>query len=182
MEEDLSNAVQILRRGGIILYPTDTVWGIGCDARDSEAIARIYRIKKRADSKAMISLVGDEGMLHLVTGDTSHASVYTDRPTTMVYPAPKILAHNLCSEDGSAAIRLTREEFSRRLCQMLGAPIVSTSANVSGHPTARTFQDIEPEILVGVDYVCLTGRDYAASQPSRVVKIMPDGTIAILRE
>ena len=186
--EDMAEAVRVLEAGGLILYPTDTVWGIGCDATQSEAVARIYRLKEREDSKSMLVLVADEAQLRTVTEESE--AVYTqaallnrdERPTTIIYSHARGLAENLIAEDGSIGIRLSREGFSQELCRRLGRPIVSTSANISGKQTAKCFEQIEEVIRRGVDYICLYRRDDRKEyEPSRIVKIKDDGTYITIR-
>ena len=186
--EDMVEAVRVLEAGGLILYPTDTVWGIGCDATQSEAVARIYRLKEREDSKSMLVLVADEAQLRTVTEESE--AVYAqaallnrdERPTTIIYSHARGLAENLIAEDGSIGIRLSREGFSQELCRRLGRPIVSTSANISGKQTAKCFEQIEEVIRRGVDYICLYRRDDRKEyEPSRIVKIKDDGTYITIR-
>lgn len=186
--EDMAEAVRVLEAGGLILYPTDTVWGIGCDATQSEAVARIYRLKEREDSKSMLVLVADEAQLRTVTEESE--AVYAqaallnrdERPTTIIYSHARVLAENLIAEDGSIGIRLSREGFSQELCRRLGRPIVSTSANISGKQTAKCFEQIEEVIRRGVDYICLYRRDDRKEyDPSRIVKIKDDGTYITIR-
>ena len=186
--EDMAEAVRVLEAGGLILYPTDTVWGIGCDATQWEAVARIYRLKEREDSKSMLVLVADEAQLRTVTEESE--AVYAqaaflnrdERPTTIIYSHARGLAENLIAEDGSIGIRLSREGFSQELCRCLGRPIVSTSANISGKQTAKCFEQIEEVIRRGVDYICLYRRDDRKEyEPSRIVKIKDDGTSITIR-
>ena len=186
--EDMVEAVRVLESGGLILYPTDTVWGIGCDATQSEAVARIYRLKEREDSKSMLVLVADEAQLRTVTEESE--AVYAqaallnrdERPTTIIYSHARGVAENLIAEDGSIGIRLSREGFSQELCRRLGRPIVSTSANISGKQTAKCFEQIEEVIRRGVDYICLYRRDDRKEyEPSRIVKIKDDGTYITIR-
>lgn len=186
IDSEILTILPILRSGGIILYPTDTVWGIGCDASCSGAVRRIFALKRRVDSKAMLSLVGSRRMLSDVAGD--HAVAVLDsidtasRPTTVIFSGCRGLAPELIAPDGTAALRLTRETFSSRLCEAFGAPIVSTSANISGQPAAPTFASIAPEIIEGVDYVVSYRRDDTSpSLPSRIVMAMPDKTVKIIR-
>lgn len=186
LTEDIQAAVECMRRGGVILYPTDTVWGLGCDARNPEAIARIYRIKERCESKALISLVADAEMLARHAGAVPAAvtamTEETGRPVTVVYPHAEGVAAELLAEDGSIGMRLTREEYSSGLCTLLGAPVVSTSANVSGRPSPAIFSEIEPEIVAAADYVATYRRDdNRRSAPSMVVKLEADGTLKTLR-
>lgn len=192
-KQDLQTALRVLREGGVILYPTDTVWGIGCDATNAEAVARVYAIKKRVDSKAMLVLLDGAGklqgymqrvpdtawMLLESLGDTPSSH----RPLTIIYPNACHLAPNLLAEDGSVGIRITQEPFSKALCEQLRRPLVSTSANVSGEPAAKTFQDISPELLQAVDYVCQFRRDdHTPHQPSSIIKIDEAERITIIRE
>lgn len=185
-QEDILAAVSVMKNGGVILYPTDTVWGIGCDATCPEAVRKVYEIKHRADSKALISLVGDFNDIGRYV-DELPAGVNAllndaDRPTTVVYPACKSLAKNLLANDGSAAIRVTKEDYSRELCRNLGSAVVSTSANISGEAAPATFNEISPEIIAAVDYVASYRRDdTSVALPSKVVKIGSDGSIIILR-
>lgn len=183
---DVAAAVEAMKCGGLIIYPTDTVWGIGCDARQPEAVARIFKIKRRDDSKALISLVDSPEMLKRHVGDLPQAALEaleaTNRPLTIVYDHASGLAHNLAAVDGSVAMRVTNHPFSAALCRELGAPVVSTSVNRSGEPPAASFADISPELLAEVDYVAATERDKkVTSQPSRVVKIDRSGNLTVLR-
>ena len=146
-----------MRRGGVILYPTDTIWGIGCDATNSEAVARVYQIKQRDDSKALICLVDSEGRLQryvrLVPDVAWDLMELADKPTTVILDGAVNLAPNLVADDGSIAMRITREEFSRELCYRFQKAIVSTSANISGQPAPQNYRDISPDIINAVDYV-----------------------------
>ena len=187
--EDLQNALRVLREGGVILYPTDTVWGIGCDATNAEAVARVYAIKKRVDSKAMLVLLDGAGKLQGYMDkvpDTAWMLLEASegqRPMTIIYPHAKNLAANLLAEDGSVGIRITEELFSKALCEQLRHPIVSTSANISGEPAAKTFQQISPELLEAVDYVCAYRReDNRTCSPSSIIKIDEQERITIIRE
>lgn len=185
IEAEIANACAIMRRGGIIVYPTDTIWGIGCDARNVEAVERIYKVKGRAESKAMLLLVADETMLRSYVGnaaDILKTLGNSSRPLTVVYPEVDGVASALKAADGSVGIRLTHEAFSSALCRELGAPIVSTSANVSGTPSPRCFSEISVEILDAVDYVVDYRRDESsAAKPSKVVKLNFDNTLTVIR-
>lgn len=184
---DIARACRVVEQGGVILYPTDTVWGLGCDAANAAAVRRIYRIKQRADSKALILLVADIGMLR------SHAAPLPPeaerllaapgaRPLTVVVDGGRGLAPEVLAADGSVGMRIPREEFVQGLCRALGRPLVSTSANLSGQPTARGFADIAPAIVGAVDYACTSRRDDPpVGSPSKVVKIDRDGRITVLR-
>lgn len=185
---DINSAVEAMRAGGVIAYPTDTVWGIGCDASCREAVRKVFDIKHRSDSKALITLVSDEAMLERYIGgpmpEVCRGYIYAgDRPVTVVYPHGRNVAPELMAEDGSIGVRITGSGFPADLCKALGGAVVSTSANISGCPTARTFADIDPAVLEAVDYVAFTGRDIdTPSLPSRVVKINAEGGIIILRD
>lgn len=186
MAEDVSRALEVLRRGGVILYPTDTVWGIGCDATDAEAVRRIYKIKRRQDSKALITLVGDLGALErTVEGipDVAYELIkYSDKPLTVVYDRGIGVAPDLLAADGTLAVRLTRDAFSRELCRRLRRPLVSTSANVSGEPTPAVFSDISSEILEAVDYVCTTRRDDPnPHSSSTIMRLSENGLFKVIR-
>lgn len=187
IDQDIKAAIDTLKRGGLILYPTDTVWGIGCDATNAEAVARVYALKRRADSKAMIVLVGTELALERTVRCVPDVAWQlidcADRPVTIVYDQGTGVAPNLLAENGSLAVRLTRENFSQRLCERLRRPLVSTSANVSGAPAPQSFSQISKEILDGVDYVCESRRDETTpSKPSMVIKISDTGEFKILRK
>lgn len=185
-ETDLREAVRILKEGGIILYPTDTVWGIGCDATNEDAVRKIYELKQREDSKSMLVLVGSEGMLQRtvrrvpdIAWQLIDAAV---NPMTIIYDHPTGVADNLKAEDGSLGIRITSERFSRALCERLRRPIVSTSANVSGKPTPSTFSEISSRIKDGVDYVCrYRQNDKASGRPSNIIKITRENIVKVIR-
>ncbi len=202
-KEDLQQALQVLRSGGIIVYPTDTVWGIGCDATNVEAVKRIYALKQREDSKSMLVLLDSAAKLNYYVDVPEAAEMLlgvqnTDRfadgaqtdlqdeatkPMTIIYPNARHLAQNLIAEDGSIGIRITSEPFSQALCAQLKKPIVSTSANISGHPSARFFHEIEQAILEGADYVCLFRReDETPHQPSTIIKVNADNSFKIIRQ
>ena len=185
-EQDINNAVAALRRGGVILYPTDTVWGIGCDATDPTAVRRVFEIKRRADSKALITLVADVadiGRYSAVSPSTVLAIIgRSERPTTVVYPGGCGLAPELLAEDGSVGMRVTGELVSASICRAFGKPLVSTSANISGQPATGIYCEILKEIIDAVDYVVEARRDDCSrSMPSRVIKINADGSVITLR-
>ncbi len=187
--DDIRQAVAVLRKGGVILYPTDTVWGIGCDARNAEAVAKVFKIKQRADSKALITLVGSLAQLERTVDeipDVAYSLIeYSERPLTIVYdrPAPGArLAEALLADDGSLGVRLTTEEFSAALCRAFGAPLVSTSANISGKPTPATFAEISDEVRSAVDYICTSRRDETKpAAASTVMRLGAGGEFKILR-
>lgn len=185
-EADLKEAVKVLKEGGIILYPTDTVWGIGCDARNQEAVEKIFKLKQRADSKSMLVLVGSEGMLQRIVKDIPDIAWelidVAVNPMTIIYDNPVGVAENLKAEDGSLGIRITSEKFSRTLCDRLKGPIVSTSANISGKPTPMTFSEISSEIKNGVDYVCkFRQNEKASSKPSNIIKVTKGNIVKVIR-
>ena len=196
-KEDLAEALRVLRSGGIIVYPTDTVWGIGCDATNAEAVQKIYRLKQREDSKSMLVLLDSEAKLNYYISEVPEAAWtlleatdegvngLTDegvKPLTLIYPGARNIAPNLLAEDGSIGIRITNEPFTKALCAQLKHPIVSTSANISGHPTAHFYKEIEKEILEGADYVCRFRReDECPHEPSTIIKLNADGTFKIIR-
>ena len=186
MNEDLKKACDVLRKGGLILYPTDTIWGIGCDATNEEAVQRVYTLKQRADNKAMLLLLGNEARLESYVQEVPEIAwsliEVADRPLTLIYPGARNLAPNLIAEDGSVGIRITREEFSRRLCEQFRRPVVSTSANISVQPAPHTFQEIAEEIKQGVDYIVQYRQDdLTAAQPSSIIKLGAGGLFQIIR-
>ena len=192
--DDFNVALSTLRNGGVILYPTDTIWGIGCDATNETAVRRVYDIKRRDDSKALILLL--DSMEHLqkyvslerFPSDTLSGYLQQgddnkpfSKPVTVIYPDVQNLPLSLLAFDGSAAIRLTREEFSHNLCEALGSPLVSTSANISGQPAPQNFQQIDKKIINAVDYVCrYRQNDTALAVPSTILRlcIAPKGDVA----
>ena len=186
-KEDIQNAVDVMRKGGVILYPTDTVWGIGCDATNAEAVAKVYRIKQRDDSKALICLADSVDRVQLYVRDVPPVAwdlmELAEKPTTVVLDGAVNLAPNLIAEDGSIALRVTKEPFSKELCYRFQKAIVSTSANISGEPTAQNYRDIAPEILEAVDYVCWTRRqEHKPHTPSSIIKLTKDGRVTIIRK
>ena len=186
-KEDIQNAVEVMRRGGVILYPTDTVWGIGCDATNEEAVAKVYKIKQRDDSKALICLVDSDARLQRYVRNIPNVAWdifdLATKPTTIILDGAVNLAPNLIPEDGSIAMRITHEEFSKELCYRFQKPIVSTSANISGQPAAMNYQDITPELLEAVDYVCYSRRqEKKPHTPSSIIKLTENGEITILRK
>lgn len=184
--EEVRRCAEIMKKGGIVLYPTDTVWGIGCDATNSEAVKRIYALKKRTDSKAMIVLVNGLPMLERYVEEVPEVAYElldaAVSPLTVVYDKGINLAPELLAADGSVGVRLTGERFSSALCRALGRPVVSTSANISGAPSARFFSEIAPEIVEGVDFIPNYRRsDTTAHRPSSVIKLSASGEVKILR-
>lgn len=184
--DDMAAALEVLKKGGIILYPTDTVWGIGCDATNAEAVKKIYELKQRTDSKSMLALVGSAGELQQTVETVPEAAwMLIDaavNPLTIIYDHPRGLAANLLAEDGSAGIRITGEVFSSTLCRRLRRPLVSTSANISGDKTPRTFSEISKDIIDGVDYVVKYRRDdNTRHTTSNIIKVSDSGVIKIIR-
>lgn len=187
LQDEVKKAVEVMRNGGVILYPTDTVWGIGCDATNEEAVKRVYEIKRRNDSKALICLVDSEARLtryvRRVSDVTWDMIELATKPLTVIYDNATGLAPNLLAEDGSVGIRITKEEFSKELCFRFQKPIVSTSANISGEPTPQTFDEISDEIKNAVDYVVkYSQRCKEKHQPSSIIKIKADGEFTIIRK
>lgn len=187
IEDDIRNAVETMRKGGVILYPTDTVWGIGCDATNAQAVAKVYEIKRRTDSKAMICLVDSDARVQRYVRNVPNVAWElfdcADKPTTIVLDGAVNLAPNLIAEDGSIAIRITKEDFSKQLCYRFQKPIVSTSANISGEPTAQNFKDISKEIIDAVDYVCWSRRqEHKPHKPSSIIRLREDGQVEIIRK
>ena len=190
-EQDIRNAVEVLRRGGVILYPTDTVWGIGCDATNEEAVKRVYDIKQRDDSKALICLVDSDARLQrYVRSVPDVAWQLIDslkdggaKPTTLILDGAVNLAPNLIADDGSIALRITNEPFSKELCYRFQKALVSTSANISGQPAAQNYCDIAPELLEAVDYVCWSRRqEHKPHTPSSIIRLRADGEVTIVRK
>ena len=186
-EQDIKNAIEAMRKGGVILYPTDTVWGIGCDATNAEAVKRVYEIKQRDDSKALICLVDSDARLQRYVRNVPDVAWQlidcVEKPTTLILDGAVNLAPNLIAEDGSIGIRITKEAFSHELCFRFQKAIVSTSANISGEPAAQNYRDIDPRILEKVDYVCWTRRqEHQPHQPSSIIKLSADGQVQIIRK
>ncbi|MCF0198151.1 MAG: threonylcarbamoyl-AMP synthase [Bacteroidaceae bacterium] len=185
-EIDIKNAVEVLKKGGVILYPTDTVWGIGCDATNEEAVRRIYQIKQREDSKSMLCLVDNPNRIQRyfrtvpdVAWDLIDCATM---PLTVVLQGANGVAPSLIAADGSLGMRVTQDEFSRQICYRLQRPLVSTSANLSGEPTARFFKEIDESIVAQMDYVVQFRRgDTTPKKPSSIVKLDLDGHVTILR-
>lgn len=185
--EDIESSLKVLRDGGVILYPTDTVWGLGCDASNREAVAKIFRIKKREDSKSLIVLVNGTAMLERYVREIPDAAAQilevADKPMTIIYPKGKNLAPGVCSDDGSVGIRIASDDFCRELITRFRKPIVSTSANISGSSSPGNFSAIEQEIVGSVDYAVNFRRsDNKKYKPSSIIKIENDGSIRIIRE
>ena len=186
-DDDIKKACEVMRAGGVILYPTDTVWGIGCDATNPEAVKRVYDIKRREDSKSMLVLVDTDAKVSLYVKEVPSVAwdliELTTKPLTIVFDGAKNLAENLVALDGSIGIRVTSEEFSRQLCYRFRKAIVSTSANISGQPTPRSFAEISEEIKGAVDYiVSYRQREKGGAKPSSIIRMDVKGNIQIIRE
>lgn len=185
--EDIKNAVEVMKKGGVILYPTDTVWGIGCDATNAEAVAKVYRIKQRNDSKALICLVDSDVRMQRYVRNVPNVAwdimELATKPTTVILDDAVNLAPNLIAEDGSIAMRITKEPFSHELCYRFQKPLVSTSANISGQPAASNYRDISQELLDAVDYVCWSRRqEHKPHTPSSIIKLNKNGEVSIIRK
>ena len=191
-EDDIKQAIETMRKGGVILYPTDTVWGIGCDATNAEAVKRVYEIKQRDDSKALICLVDSDARMQRYFRNVPDVAWQlidslkeaTDaKPTTLILDGAINLAPNLIAEDGSLGIRITNEPFSKELCFRFQKAIVSTSANISGEPAAQNYCDIDPRILEAVDYVCWSRRqEHKPHTPSSIIKLKENGEVTVIRK
>ena len=180
MKIEINKALATLKQGGIILYPTDTIWGIGCDSTNSDAIAKIFKLKRRSDSKALISLVANKEQLESITETTPDLDI-TSNPTTIVYPNVKGLNQNLLAENGSAAIRIVQDEFCQKLILSFGKAIVSTSANISGKMAPKQFSEISKEIKNNVDYIVNLRQNELMSTPSSILIINEDTSITKIR-
>lgn len=187
LQDEVKKAVDVMRQGGVILYPTDTVWGIGCDATNPEAVKRVYEIKRRDDSKALICLVDSDARLSRYVRNVADVTwdmiEMAEKPLTIIFDQAVGLAPNLLAEDGSIGMRITKEEFSKELCFRFQKPIVSTSANISGEPTAQTFAEISDDIKNAVDHIVKYNRQCKEKhKPSSIIKIDANGKFQIIRE
>ncbi len=185
--EEIKKAVEVMRNGGVILYPTDTIWGIGCDATNEEAVKKVYEIKKRADSKALICLVDSEAKIDFYVKDVPPVAwdliELSTKPLTVIYDGARNLAPNLLAEDGSVGIRVTNEEFSKQLCFRFRKAVVSTSANISGEPSPKSFADISDEIKNAVDYIVgVRQNEKGGAKPSSIIKLGVGGVVQVIRE
>ena len=186
LKEEIKKCLEVLNSGGLILYPTDTVWGIGCDATNMEAVNKIFKLKQRPDSKTMICLVANDAMLERHVKKVPDMAYdimdLSEKPVTIVYDNPVGVAANLIAEDNTMAIRVAKDLFCQRLIQQFKKPLVSTSANLAGNPTPRTFVEIESQILKGVDYVVNLQREGVNAKPSSIIRLKNDGTVKVIRE
>ena len=180
MEEEITQSLKILQDGGVILYPTDTIWGLGCDATNPDAIQKIYNIKQRKESKALITLVSDKKMLKKLTDSVPDTDI-TSYPTTVIYQNIKGLSDNSLAEDGTAAIRIVQDNFCKQLIEIFGKAIVSTSANISGTKSPKQFSDITDDIINNADYIVNLRKKERRENSSRIIKIEKNGSITKLR-
>lgn len=186
MTEDIKKACEVMAAGGIILYPTDTIWGIGCDATNEKAVQRVYELKRRTDNKAMLVLMDSEAKLDRYVSDVPDIAwdliSVSDKPLTIIYSSAKNLATNLLGADGSVGIRITNEEFSKKLCERFRKPLVSTSANVSGEPSPANFSEVSEVIKEGVDYIVSYRQDdMSKAVPSGIIKLGAGGLVQVIR-
>ena len=184
--EDIKKAVEVMNNGGIILYPTDTIWGLGCDATNEAAVKRIYEIKQRVDAKALISLVDSETKVQFYVREVPEVAwdvmELSEKPMTIVFDGGRNLAPNLLAEDGSVALRITKEPFSKTLCMRMKRAVVSTSANISGSPAPRCFSEISEDIIKAVDYVCCSRQNETnICSASSIIKLGVGGEVTIIR-
>ncbi len=183
---EVHNAYEVIKNGGIILYPTDTVWGIGCDATNEEAIKKIYALKQREELKSMIVLVNGERMMYNVFKDIPEVAWqlldFADKPTTLILDKPKNVAKNIIAEDNSLAVRMVADPFCFKLMERMKKPLVSTSANISGMFTPKSFKEISLDIIKGVDYVVNLQREKICEQPSTIIKLTLDSQVKIIRK
>ncbi|WP_396183077.1 L-threonylcarbamoyladenylate synthase [Flavobacterium sp.] len=183
---EIHNALEVIQNGGIILYPTDTVWGIGCDATNPEAVKKIYALKKREESKSMIVLMNGEKMIYNVFAAIPEVAWQildlSEKPTTLILDKPRNVAPNIIAEDDTLAIRIVKEPFCYKLMERMKRPLVSTSANISGQPTPKSFKEISPEIIKGVDYVVNLHREKICDKPSTIIKLTLDSKVQIIRK
>ena len=186
MNEEIKKACQVMADGGVILYPTDTIWGIGCDATNPEAVKRVYDIKRRADSKAMLVLVDSAVKVDFYVSEVPDVAwdliELAESPLTVIYSGARNVAPSLLAEDGSVGIRITQEAFSHTLCERFRKPLVSTSANVSGEPSPANFSEISETIKAGVDYIVRYRQDdLSKAAPSHIIKLGAGGLVKIIR-
>jgi len=184
---EIKQAIEVLRSGGVILYPTDTVWGLGCDATNETAVKRIYEIKKRSDTKSMLVLVDSMAKLQACVDQVPDIAwdltELSEKPMTIIYPNARNLAKSLVADDSSIGIRITREDFSKTLCERFRKPIVSTSANISGELTPSNFSQISEEVKKNVDYIVnFRQEEKACAVPSSIIKLEKGGVFKIIRE
>ena len=185
-EEDIKQAIETLKAGGVILYPTDTVWGLGCDATNEEAVKKVYHIKQRANANSLIVLVDNEAMLNKYVDQLPEITWDLidnyEKALTIIYPGARALAKNVINQNGSIGIRITKDEFCKKMIHKFNKPIVSTSANISGEKTPGGFEEISPDIKGGVDYIVKhRQKEFNISPPSTVIRIEMSGEFEIIR-
>ncbi|MFN4026847.1 MAG: L-threonylcarbamoyladenylate synthase [Flavobacterium sp.] len=184
--EEVHKAFEVIQNGGIILYPTDTVWGIGCDATNAEAVKKIYALKQREETKSMIVLMNGEKMMYNVFKDIPEVAWQildlSEKPTTLILDNPRNVAANLIADNKTLGVRIVKEPFCFKLMERMKKPLVSTSANISGQPTPKSFKEISPEIINGVDYVVNLHRDKICDKPSTIIKLTSDSQVKIIRK
>lgn len=196
MNEEIQKAYEVIKEGGIILYPTDTVWGIGCDATNPDAVAKIYKLKQRAETQSMICLMNGEKMMYNVFKDipetawqiidlsdpSQNGELAKQKPTTLILDKPRNVAPNLIALDNTLGIRIVKEPFCFKLMEKMKKPLVSTSANISGQPTPKNFKEISPEILKGVDYIVNLHQDKITGKASTIIKLSLDNQVKVIRK
>ena len=186
INQEIQKAYEVIQKGGIILYPTDTVWGIGCDATNPEAVAKIYKLKQRAETQSMIVLMNGEKMIYNVFKEIPEVAWQiidlSEDPITLVLDKPRNVAANLIAPDQTLGIRVVKEPFCFKLMEKMKKPLVSTSANISGEPTPKSFKEISPEIIKGVDYVVNLHREKIAGKPSTIIKLTNDSQVKVIRK
>jgi L-threonylcarbamoyladenylate synthase len=182
---EIHNAFEVIQNGGIILYPTDTIWGIGCDATNVEAVKKIYALKQREESKSMIVMMNGEKMMYNVFKDIPEVAWQildlSEKPTTLILDNPRNIALNLISDDKSLGVRIVKEPFCFKLMERMKKPLVSTSANISGMFSPKSFKEISPEIINGVDYVVNLHREKICDKPSTIIKLSLESKVKIIR-
>ncbi len=183
---EIHNAYEVIKEGGIILYPTDTVWGIGCDATNEEAVAKIYALKQRAETQSMICLMNGEKMIYNVFASIPEVAWQiwdlSEKPTTLILDKPRNIAKNIIATDNTLGVRLVKEPFCFKLMERMKRPLVSTSANISGQPTPKNFAEISPEIKNGVDYIVNLHQEKTEGKPSTIIKIALDNQVKVIRK
>ncbi len=186
INQEVQKAFEVIANGGIILYPTDTVWGIGCDATNELAIKKIYTLKKRAESKSMIVLMNGEKMMYQVFKNIPEVAWQiidlSEKPTTLILDKPQHIAKNIIAEDETLGVRIVKEPFCFKLMERMKKPLVSTSANISGMPTPKSFKEIAPEIIKGVDYVVNLHQEKICDKPSTIIKLGLDNQVKVIRK
>ncbi|MBG43351.1 MAG: threonylcarbamoyl-AMP synthase [Aequorivita sp.] len=186
MKTEIENCIAVLKKGGLILYPTDTVWGIGCDVTNPEAVDKVFKLKQRSDEKSLICLVHDFRMLNEYVENVPEVAYdilkFAKKPTTIIYDDPIRVAENIIAADNSLAIRVTKDEFCKKMIQRFRKPLVSTSANISGEKTPQSYSEIDPLILEGVDYVVNLHHEKKSGKPSSIIKLKNDGSVKVIRQ